>query len=185
MAENVMTDAHLTSGEIEAGADYLRALRRLKFEPEVMCWTFVTSQSFEPDIHSEFTDLRKELAIVTSLVDYAGPKALYDLLFQAYDASLLPQEIDPFLVTLYSPLTSGGRLLTQNVTASSVKDNLMRARQDNPTVKNINQAVFDLPSLMHLTIILDGVYVAQKALPATKSQKKYQTFKDEVLRRAA
>ncbi len=150
-----------------------------------MCWTFVTSQSFEPDTHSDFTNPRKELAIVTSLVDYAGPRAVYDLLFQAYDASLLPQEIDPFSVTLYSPLTSGGRLLSQNVIASSVKDNLMRARQDNPTANNINQAVFDLPNFMHLTIILDGVYVARKAPPVTKSQQKYQTFKDEVLRRAA
>lgn len=185
MVKDVVKNMSLTTDEIEAGSEYLSALRRLKFEPEVMCWTYVDSQSFAPDIEADFKDIRKELAIVSSLVDYAGPKALYDLLFQAYDASLLPQQIDPFSVTLYSPLTPGGRLLTKQVTAHLVEEGLAKGRKDDPTLINIVQAAFEMPNLSHLLIVLDGVYVARKSAAGVKSEQKYQSFKDEVLRRAA
>lgn len=82
---------------LKAGREYLLALRKLGFEPNAMLWAGVGGDP---------TSERMELLIVTSWADNIGPKAIYDLLFEAYDASATPKEVDPFSVTLFSPHTS-------------------------------------------------------------------------------
>lgn len=81
----------LNPKEWEAGAEYLASLRKLGLEPEVLAWGFCSP------------DARMELVLISSWVDTAGPKALYDLLFAAYDASATPKAINPFIVSVYSP----------------------------------------------------------------------------------
>ncbi len=81
---------------LEAGREYLVALRKLGFNPEALLWA---------GVGAEAADGAMELLIVTTWTDNVGPKAIYDLLFEAYDASATPKEIDPFTVTLFSPRT--------------------------------------------------------------------------------
>jgi hypothetical protein len=42
-------------------------------------------------------------SLVMSLFDFAGPLALTQLLFDAYNASATPKEVDPFIIRLHSP----------------------------------------------------------------------------------
>lgn len=75
----------------DAGQDYLAALRSLKLEPEALFWA-----------HDKGLD-QFVLVLVTSLFDFAGPLALTQLLFDAYNAAATPKEIDPFIIRLHSP----------------------------------------------------------------------------------
>lgn len=81
---------------LKAGREYLSALRRLGFNPDALLWAGVGGTKDESVM---------ELLVVTSWADNIGPKAIYDLLFEAYDASATPKEIDPFVVSLFSPHT--------------------------------------------------------------------------------
>jgi hypothetical protein len=76
-----------------AGREYHHSLQRLGFFPQAVFWAHVG--------HVEPT--RMELCVVTSWADNIGPKAVYDLLFEAYDESATPREIDPFIVSIFSP----------------------------------------------------------------------------------
>ena len=62
-----------------------------------------------------------ELLIVTSWVDEVGSKAIYDLLFEAYDASATPKEIDPFIVNVFSPKSYLGDQLLRMIGSSKQK----------------------------------------------------------------
>jgi hypothetical protein len=75
----------------DSGRDYLAALRDLRLEPEALFW------AYDKGLH-QFV-----LVLVTSLFDFAGPLALTQLLFEAYNAAATPKEIDPFIVRLHSP----------------------------------------------------------------------------------
>lgn len=88
--------ARLTPGMLLAGAEYLAALRAHGLDPQALCWMY----------HVRPAEMR--LALVTSLVDRVGPGEVYDALFKAYDAAVTPKEIDPFIVTAYSPASLGG-----------------------------------------------------------------------------
>lgn len=81
---------------LKAGREYLIALRKLGFNPDAILWAGVGGAP---------ADGPMELLIVTTWADNIGPKAIYDLLFEAYDASATPKEIDPFVVSLFSPNT--------------------------------------------------------------------------------
>jgi hypothetical protein len=75
----------------DAGRDYLAAIRSLNLEPEALFWAYDRSVK-------QFV-----LVIVTSLFDYVGPLALTQLLFDAYNASATPKDVDPFILRLHSP----------------------------------------------------------------------------------
>ena len=81
---------------LKAGREYLAALRKLGFNPDAVLWAGVGGIAAEGAM---------ELLIVTTWADNIGSKAVYDLLFEAYDASATPKEIDPFTVSLFSPQT--------------------------------------------------------------------------------
>ncbi len=74
-----------------AGAEYLAALRTLGLRPDALFWGF------------DKIEQRFILMLVSEMVDFKGPLAIADLLFQAYNASATPKEIDPFVVRLHSP----------------------------------------------------------------------------------
>jgi hypothetical protein len=75
----------------DTGQDYLAALRSLKLEPEALFWAYDNGID-------QFV-----LVLVTSLFDFAGPLALTQLLFDAYNSAATPKEIDPFIIRLHSP----------------------------------------------------------------------------------
>jgi hypothetical protein len=75
----------------DAGQDYLAALRVLRLEPDALFWAF--DKGIEQFV----------LVLVTTLFDFAGPLALTQLLFDAYNAAATPKEIDPFIIRLHSP----------------------------------------------------------------------------------
>jgi hypothetical protein len=81
---------------LKAGREYLAALRKLGFVPDALLWAGVGKAA---------GDAEMELLIVTSWVDSVGSRSIYDVLFEAYDASATPKEIDPFVVSLFSPHT--------------------------------------------------------------------------------
>jgi len=53
-----------------------------------------------------------QLCIVSRLIEAAGTKTIYDLLFKAYDRAGTPQDIDPWIVSLYGSGTKFARHLT-------------------------------------------------------------------------
>lgn len=181
MVANEMT---LTQLDLTAGADYLRALRRLQLEPDVMCWTYVlpiTDGDIDPTRPAD-----KHLAVVTSIVDYSGPTAMYDLLFKAYDASITPKEIDPFIVTLYSPDSIGGQILLSASKTGQISEARDFFNRKNGNDKNaiFIGSNFDPP--VFINIILEGVYVAHKRpIAADRSETRFRTFKKSVDRLAA
>jgi hypothetical protein len=75
----------------DGGHEYLEAIRSLKLEPDALFWAY--DKAIEQFV----------LVLVTSLFDYAGPLALTRLLFDAYNASATPKDIDPFIIRLHSP----------------------------------------------------------------------------------
>ena len=77
---------------LRAGAEYLSALRSLGFEPDGLFWAW------------DKQDEVFVLLLVSAFYDVAGPLSLSKLLFKAYNASITPKEIDPFIVRLHSPL---------------------------------------------------------------------------------
>ena len=75
----------------DAGRDFLAALRHLKLEPEALFWAYDKGMG------------QLVLVLVTALFDFAGPLALTQLLFDAYNAAATPKPIDPFILRLHSP----------------------------------------------------------------------------------
>ena len=76
---------------MRAGADYLAALQNLGLDPECLFWA-------DDDVVGH-----PVLVLVTRQFDLAGPLALSDLLFKAFDAAATPREINPFVLRLHSP----------------------------------------------------------------------------------
>lgn len=74
-----------------AGAEYLNAVRALGLRPDALFWSF-------DEIEGRFV-----LILVTEMLDFKGPLAISELLFQAYNASATPKAVDPFVVRLHSP----------------------------------------------------------------------------------
>jgi hypothetical protein len=81
---------------LAAGREYLQALQRLGFRPDALLWALKGKSAPPADF---------ELLLVSSWADSIGPRRVYDLLFEAYDLSATPKEIDPFIVSLFSPAT--------------------------------------------------------------------------------
>lgn len=76
---------------LNAGGEYLAALRTLGLNPNFLGWGW--------DIAAG----QWNLVLVTSIIDAGGPLALDKLLFRAYAADATPREISPFIVRVFSP----------------------------------------------------------------------------------
>lgn len=81
-----MDNPKLPVGFLEAGREYNASLRALGLRAEMVTW------GFDFDIEAF------QLVVVWGGVDKFGPLAVTQLLFDAYNASALPKEIDPFSV---------------------------------------------------------------------------------------
>jgi len=75
----------------EAGAAYMGAMRSLGLEPNGLFWAY-------DEFAHQFV-----LILVTDFFDFKGPLEISKLLFEAYNRSGTPREIDPFIVRLHSP----------------------------------------------------------------------------------
>ncbi len=75
----------------KAGQDYLAAVERLGLRLRCLFWA------------DDLALGTKVLVLVTEAIDIAGPLALSQLLFKAYNNEATPQEINPFIVRLHSP----------------------------------------------------------------------------------
>lgn len=75
---------------LTAGREYCEALSALGLDPHALFWAFDNSEG------------RHVLVLITDFFDYTGPLEISKQLFRAYNASVTPQEIDPFVVRLHS-----------------------------------------------------------------------------------
>lgn len=75
---------------LSAGAEYDAALNRLGLKPEGLLWAH------------DATINQFVLVLVTSQFDSVGPTEIFRLLTKAYNASVTPREINPFIVRLHS-----------------------------------------------------------------------------------
>ena len=76
---------------LEGGATYLKKLQGLGLDPEGCFWAFDEKAG------------RMILMIMTSAFDVVGPLEISKVLFKAYEAAVLPEIIDPFMVQIHSP----------------------------------------------------------------------------------
>ncbi|MCE7031009.1 hypothetical protein [Jiella avicenniae] len=82
----------MTPARLDAGREYLAALRDLGFVPDGAVWSMRLG---EPGT--------LELSLFSDLVDRVGPHAIYRALFDAYERAKTPADFDPWIVGLYSP----------------------------------------------------------------------------------
>lgn len=75
---------------LTAGREYNTALADLGLEPHALFWAFDKDEQ------------RHVLVLITDFFDLKGPLEISRQLFRAYNASVTPREIDPFVVRLYS-----------------------------------------------------------------------------------
>lgn len=106
----------------DAGRDYLAALRALKLEPEALFWAYDTAME-------QFV-----LVLVSALFDFAGPLALTQLLFDAYNATATPKEIDPFIIRLHSPKHALYRAAQPHIATRIDQADLKGAALDRATI---------------------------------------------------
>lgn len=76
---------------MDAGRRYGEALQTLGLRPDGLFWAW--DQTIEQFV----------LVLVTRHVDHIGPREIFQVLTDAYEASGTPSEIAPFLVRLHSP----------------------------------------------------------------------------------
>ncbi|MBO0140755.1 hypothetical protein JZX87_06175 [Agrobacterium sp. Ap1] len=102
-----MDSENLSPALLRAGQEYLASLRRLRLNPEGLLWARVNETQMVKDsatgMQFDAGGLGEwHLVLVTGAIDEAGPSALNELLFKAYDASATPKEISPFIVEVMS-----------------------------------------------------------------------------------
>lgn len=91
-----MADDLVTESRFRAGERYIRAIEGLGFSVEYALWTISAESQAGSDI---------QLSIVSRMIETAGTKAVYELLFKAFEYAATPREIDPWIVSLYGTRT--------------------------------------------------------------------------------
>lgn len=95
-------DMSMSDDRRSGGERFIVALEKLGFQPEVACW-------FEDMVVHQF-----RFGIVHPIVDQIGVQRFYRALVKAYNVSVLPPEIKPLMVELFSPQSEFAiRLRTQ------------------------------------------------------------------------
>ena len=85
-----MPTPDLDATYLSAGQEFGDALAKLGLDPHALFWAYDTEEE------------RHVLVLVTDFFDLKGPLEISRQLFRAYNASITPQEIDPFVVRLHS-----------------------------------------------------------------------------------
>jgi len=86
-----MVAPKLEQNYMQAAHEFSNVLERLGFDMEAVFWGYDDNEE------------RHILIIVTDVFDAQGPLEISKQIFRAYNASLTPKEIDPFVVVLFSP----------------------------------------------------------------------------------
>jgi hypothetical protein len=76
--------------QIDAGFEFDKTLTELGLDANGVLW------AFDRDLDHHV------LVVITDFFDFKGPLEISKALFAAYNAAILPKEIDPFIVQLYS-----------------------------------------------------------------------------------
>lgn len=85
-----MATPELEERFLTAGREYGDALASLGLDPHALFWAYDDSEA------------RHVLVLLTDFFDFKGPLEISKQLFRAYNASVTPQEIDPFTIRLHS-----------------------------------------------------------------------------------
>lgn len=85
-----MATPELADKMIAAGAEYGDSLVQLGLDPHALFWAF------------DHVAGQHVLVLVTDFFDLKGPLEISKQLFRAYNSSITPKEIDPFVVRLHS-----------------------------------------------------------------------------------
>jgi len=86
-----MVTPELSANYMQAAHEFTNALQSLGFDMEAVFWGYDSNEK------------RHILIVVTDVFDAQGPLAIHQQIFRAYNASLTPKEIDPFIISLFSP----------------------------------------------------------------------------------
>ena len=161
-------EALIGKRHVSVGGDYLRALRKLGLEPDVLAWA------------REQDTGRVILVLVTAFFDHGGPLEVSQALFRAYNIAATPQDIDPFIVRLHSPRQSFGRELIKGLRARIEVVTNMRPLTD----------IRDMPGTAFLLGDLEVPLVAvlkwpQQVSTTTEVGRKWERFLRNVDRLAA
>jgi hypothetical protein len=155
---------------LNAGADYLAAIRKLGLDPVYLGWGWERETS------------RWVLAMVTSIVDAGGPLALNELLFQAYNAEATPKEISPFIIRVLSPemmpLSQFHLLSTPDLRIATVNG---APRPEIPPIGNVRMTVFGIDLEMRNSYSASGKPIAKYGA----KREAWQRFKRQVEKLAA
>lgn len=100
MATNELTETHMI-----AAREFTDSLSKIGFDMDGVFWAY------------DKEDERHVLIVVTDVFDAKGPLEISRQIFKAYNASLTPKEIDPFIVRLLSTNQTAARDLL-NVASS-------------------------------------------------------------------
>jgi hypothetical protein len=166
-----MDYADLPAGYLTAGREYLERLNALGLEPEGLFWVLADlafDPAAKPTLEGPWTRTPEwRLFLATSTYDEAGPLTIYRLLFRAYNASLLPKTISPFLLQLTSPMTAVSRALMDAMTTGSIEGGHL-----NPTILTINGKRASIPTgapqvkIGEYTVSRDWMIVLRRTYPA-------------------
>jgi len=85
-----MVTPELNENYLHGAHEFTAALSQLGFDMDAVFWGY--------DVEDE----RHILVVITDVFDTQGPLEISKQLFRAYNASLTPKEIDPFIVRLLS-----------------------------------------------------------------------------------
>lgn len=108
---------------LNAGTSFEAALSKLGLEADAVFW------GYDTEIH------RHVLVLVTDFFDHVGPLEISRMLFKAYNASLLPSEVDPFLVRLQSINQPAGRDFADYANSEWTVD--VRDKHNRPKLNNL------------------------------------------------
>lgn len=177
MVEDALKAASATFAEqsklMQAGIEYMQTLVSLGSSPEIMCWALFADSP-------EMKSVSLQLVIVDSWFDQIGPTAIYETLFKAYDSSVTPKEINPFIVSVFSPKSEFGI-------------DLRNALRNIDETRVVNGRTVGRESMVYWVGVTRPVLVAGSYVFKSPKQRKtkiddrraWEKFKTEIDRRAA
>lgn len=177
MAEDSLRAASAAFSEhstlVNAGIEYMQTLIALGSSPEIMCWALFTDSP-------EMTEASMQLVIVDSWFDRIGPTAIYEALFKAYDASVTPKEVNPFIVSVFSP-------------KSEFAIDLRNALRNIDVPRTHNGRAVEREHMIYVVgskrpVLVAGAYVLKspdRKGTAIDDMRAWERFKTEIDRRAA
>lgn len=163
-----MDAPNLEDRYLAAGKEFNTALENLGLDAEALFWAF--DEELEKHV----------LVLITDFFDFKGPLEISKQLFKAYNASITPREIDPFVIQLHSIEQTFSRDL-KNFVGGDWK--ILETERNNPP------AVFDIEafSLAGLQFQKDWVIKVKKPVKrkSVEMKRRWDRFSNNVQKAAA